>query len=84
MISIGIEDVSKFDFLDPPPQDAIDGALRQLILLGAIECTDENDGVEDKYAGKTYKLTGNYIACFLFVCCLELLKPDISYNCFFI
>ena len=40
MVSIGIKDISKFDFLDPPPTDAIDGALRQLNLLGAIEMTD--------------------------------------------
>ena len=40
MVSIGIKDISKFDFLDPPPNDAIDGALRQLNLLGAIEMTD--------------------------------------------
>merc|ERR1711971_1079173 len=30
----------KFDFLDPPPQDAVEGALRQLHLLGAIEMSD--------------------------------------------
>ena len=36
MISIGIEDIASFDFLDPPPTDAIEGALRQLILLDAI------------------------------------------------
>ena len=34
MLSIGITNVSKFDFLDPPPQDAVEGALRQLHLLG--------------------------------------------------
>ena len=36
MLSIGITNVSKFDFLDPPPQDAVEGALRQLHLLGNI------------------------------------------------
>jgi ATP-dependent RNA helicase DHX33 len=37
MLSIGVSDISKFDFLEPPPQDAIEGALRQLELLGGIE-----------------------------------------------
>ena len=41
MLSIGIENIFKFDFLDPPPEDAVKGALRQLELLGAIECNDE-------------------------------------------
>jgi ATP-dependent RNA helicase DHX33 len=36
MLSIGITNVSKFDFLDPPPQDAVEDALRQLHLLGNI------------------------------------------------
>ena len=36
MLSIGITNVSKFDFLDPPPQDAVEGALRQLHLLGNL------------------------------------------------
>ena len=36
MLSIGITNVSKFDFLDPPPQDAVEGALRQLHHLGNI------------------------------------------------
>ena len=35
MLSIGITDIAKFNFLEAPPQDAIDGALRQLQLLGA-------------------------------------------------
>ena len=37
MLSIGIKKLSKFDFLEPPPKESIDGALRQLKLLGAIE-----------------------------------------------
>jgi HrpA-like RNA helicase len=59
MISIGIIDVAKFDFLDPPPTEAIEGALRQLVLLSAIECIDENNENGEKYIQKTYKLTGN-------------------------
>ena len=42
MLSIGVKDVSKFDFLEPPPLDAIEGALRQLQLLGAITRTSGN------------------------------------------
>ena len=45
MLSIGISDISKFDFLDPPPQDAVEGALRQLHLLGAIEISDADCNV---------------------------------------
>lgn len=45
MLSIGIKDIGKFDFLDPPPNDAIDGALRQLMLLGAIEIEDNTTTV---------------------------------------
>ena len=37
ILPIGITDVSKFDFLDPPLNGAIDGALRQLCLLEAIQ-----------------------------------------------
>ena len=43
MLSIGIENIFKFDFLDPPPPDAVQGALRQLELLGAVECNDETN-----------------------------------------
>ena len=55
MISIGVEDVSKFDFLDSPPADAIDGALRQLSLLGAIV---KNEGGEVSSDSKPFKLSG--------------------------
>ena len=57
MISMGVHNVEKFDFLEPPPQDAIEGALRQLILLGAIECVDDNGDVQAKELGKTFSLT---------------------------
>jgi HrpA-like RNA helicase len=36
MLSIGIKNVSTFDFLEPPPQESVDSALRQLLLLGAV------------------------------------------------
>ena len=66
MISIGVQDLFKFDFLDPPPQDAIKGALRQLILLGAIEYSDEDTSVEEKYIGRSFRLTdiGKKMAAF--------------------
>ena len=57
MISIGIQDIASFDFLDSPPTDAIEGALRQLVLLDAIECTNPNDVKGEKYLGKSFKLT---------------------------
>ena len=59
MISIGIKDIASFDFLDPPPTDAIEGALRQLVLLDAIECTNANDVKGEKYLGNAFNLTGN-------------------------
>ena len=37
MMAIGIKDVSGFNFLEPPPPDAIEGAIRQLRLLGALD-----------------------------------------------
>ena len=43
MLSIGIKNLAKFDFLEPPPKESIDGALRQLKLLNAIEIHDENE-----------------------------------------
>ena len=66
MISIGIENVSKFDFLDPPPKDAVEGALRQLVLLGAIECKEENSLTGEEYLENSFKLTaiGKQMAIF--------------------
>ena len=37
MLSIGIKNVSTFDFLEPPPQEAVQSAMRQLTLLGAVQ-----------------------------------------------
>ena len=42
LLSIGVKAPGKFHFLEPPPQDAIEGALRQLHLLGALT-VDENE-----------------------------------------
>ena len=36
MLSIGIKNVSTFDFLEPPPKESVDSAVRQLSLLGAV------------------------------------------------
>ena len=36
LMALGITDVANFDFLDRPPQDAIENALEQLIVLGAV------------------------------------------------
>ena len=35
--AIGISNLLKFDFLDPPPRAHLDAAARQLLLLGAID-----------------------------------------------
>lgn len=37
MLSMGVSSIAKFDFLEAPPGDAIEGAVRQLLLLGAVE-----------------------------------------------
>jgi len=42
MTSIGIRNVSSFDFLEPPAPDAIQSGIRQLILLDALK-PDVND-----------------------------------------
>ena len=36
LMALGISDVLHFDFLDRPPQDAIENALEQLVVLGAV------------------------------------------------
>jgi len=36
LMALGITDVLHFDFLDRPPQDAIENALEQLVVLGAV------------------------------------------------
>ena len=48
MLSMGVSNISKFNFLEPPPQDAIDGALRQLSLLGALQTANNNGDVVTK------------------------------------
>lgn len=40
MMSAGVKDVRKFDFLERPHEEAIEGAFRQLKLLGAIGQND--------------------------------------------
>ncbi|XP_068697399.1 ATP-dependent RNA helicase DHX33-like [Montipora foliosa] len=36
LMALGISDVVNFDFLDRPPQDAIETAFEQLVVLGAV------------------------------------------------
>ena len=36
LMALGISDVLHFDFLDRPPQDALENALEQLVVLGAV------------------------------------------------
>lgn len=43
MLSIGITKLEEFDFLEPPPKESVDGALRQLELLGAIKTEIDPD-----------------------------------------
>ena len=44
LMALGISDVLHFDFLDRPPQDAIENALEQLVVLGAV--SKGNDGYQ--------------------------------------
>ena len=44
LLTAGVKNLEKFDFLDKPPKEAIDGAIRQLKLLGAIEDDREDSG----------------------------------------
>ena len=46
LMALGILDVLHFDFLDSPSQDAIENALEQLVVLGAV--TKGNSGFEVK------------------------------------
>ena len=49
LMALGISDVLYFDFLDCPPQDAIENALEQLVVLGAVR--KGNSGYEVKVTG---------------------------------
>jgi len=40
LLAMGISNISKFDFMDPPSGDAIQNALQELWLLGAIESVE--------------------------------------------
>lgn len=44
LLAMGIPSISKFDFMDPPDDDAIENALQDLILLGAVDSA-ENEKV---------------------------------------
>ena len=44
LMALGISDVLHFDFLDRPPQDAIENALEKLVVLGAV--SKGNDGYQ--------------------------------------
>jgi HrpA-like RNA helicase len=50
MLSIGIKDVEKFDFLDRPPPDAIAGAQRLLRYLGAVDASNSMTEVGKRMA----------------------------------
>ena len=53
MLSIGIKNVSAFDFLEPPPSESVDSAIRQLALIGAVSAEAKPDqqvnGAASKY-----------------------------------
>ena len=40
LLAMGMSDISKFDFMDPPSEDSIQNALQELWLLGAIESVE--------------------------------------------
>jgi ATP-dependent RNA helicase DHX8/PRP22 len=45
-------DVLHFDFLDPPPQEALEDALRQLYVLDALDADGEVTELGRKMAGE--------------------------------
>jgi len=40
LLALGLKDVQKFDFMSPPSPGALDVAMKQLALLGAVESTE--------------------------------------------
>eukprot|EP00794_Sanderia_malayensis_P018846 gene18846-20744_t len=54
LLAVGIKDVLGFDFMDPPSSDAINNALEELVLLGAVE------SVETQKLTETGKLMSNF------------------------
>jgi len=41
LLTLGVKDLQKFDFISPPADGAIEGALKQLVLLGAVSSIEE-------------------------------------------
>ncbi len=40
MLYLGVRNIAKFDFMEGPPPEAVEGAFRQLRLLGAVDSSD--------------------------------------------
>ena len=62
LLALGINNVTKFDFMSPPPQDSLLGAVEQLYLLGAVEAweeeEEEEEEVEEEITTSSGKSTG--------------------------
>jgi HrpA-like RNA helicase len=69
MLSIGIRNVSTFDFLEPPPQEAVQSALRQLTLLGAIQSESETKPDQPQTAGNASSSVIRFAFYFKFFSC---------------
>jgi len=41
LLALGVQDPLNFDFMDKPPVELIEGAMRELFLLGAIQSVDK-------------------------------------------
>ena len=72
LMALGILDVLHFDFLDSPSQDAIENALEQLVVLGAVR--KGNSGFEVKLLWGWFSFiikSSSYINCFFlnFIVC---------------
>jgi len=68
MLSIGIRNVDKFDFMDPPAADGLNMAVRQLGLLGATEADPSDGSVRLTALGKKmsgFPLEPRLTACLL-------------------
>jgi HrpA-like RNA helicase len=68
MTSIGIRNISSFDFLEPPDPDAIQSGIRQLILLDALspdvpgESKALTNGLSNKYGNFTRNVQKVYVS----------------------
>ncbi|XP_065676764.1 ATP-dependent RNA helicase DHX33 [Hydra vulgaris] len=65
LLALGLKDVLKFDFMDSPPQCAIEYALNQLVMLGAVESINAQKITEKGKTMCAFPLDPPLAACIL-------------------